>query len=232
MGWWNLRKDTKKLYDPDDESGTLSDSELLCIGDEPMDVIDVALKKVAKLYKSNLKRKPTLDEWIELMESGFRINEEDLFDDIEEREFESLSIQFKQRPKRPKAKRGDCFAIPLPSGGYGYGRIMKIISKYMLWIRILNVRSDNLLSLEELKNASVVIDLKSWNDGIYEMIWPILGNIPFSQEDKAVVANEPFWIVGYPDTHVVEIAEWMLSGKQGYPTIRIAPYVGFVMEIE
>jgi len=211
MGWWTVEKN----------------GQALDIGDQPLDVLGSALKKVANTYRRDLKRRPTGEELAELLESSIRVFEEELFDDMDERELQSVSVQLRQRPERPKAKPGDYFAIPLPSGGYGYGRIMKIASRALLWMKLLNVRSDSLLSLGDVRNARVVIDIETRMRKIDSVEWPIIGSIPFSARDEAALANEPDWITGYTASDAEEIAEWKLAMKRGLPPNMSEPYAGY-----
>ncbi len=227
MGWWSLRKDTKEEYNPRDYTVPLDESELLTIGDEPMDTIITALKKVTRQYKRDLKRKPVPEELTELLQSCIKVLEDDLFDDMEERELDSVTIKLRQRPKRPRPKPGDYFAFPLSSGGYGYGRVIKVIVRVLLWMKLLNVRSDNLLSLEEVRKAKAILDLKTRTRMINSVEWPIIGHIPFTDEELHAIKNEPYWITGYVPDDIIEIAEWVFSGKRGLPPDMGAPYQGY-----
>jgi hypothetical protein len=213
MGWWSIRKDTREVY----MGPPTDDVELLDMGDTPLDAIDSAIKKIIKAYKRDLKRKPTLDELVQLLDWSIRAHEEDLFDDMEERELDSVVIKLRQRPKRPRPKAGDYFAIPLPSGGYGYGRVMKVIMRTGLWMRLLDIRSKTLLSVNELHNKRVLIDLNANISKIESTEWPIIGHTPLSDEEQKALANEPFWITYYTAESIENVAEWKLSGKRGLP---------------
>jgi hypothetical protein len=213
MGWWSKEKNGKELD----------------IGDVPLDAINSALKKVAKSYKGSLKRKPTPEELTELLESSIRVLEEDLFDDMEERELDSVTIKIRQRPKRPRPKAGDYFAIPLPSGGYGYGRVMKITLRRILWMRLLDVQSKKLVSLDDVQGKKVLIDLDTRTQKIDSVEWPIIGHVPLSDEEQIALVNEPLWITGYTAQDIEEIAEWKLNKKRGLPPNLAwsTPYEGY-----
>ena len=211
MGWWTVEKN----------------GQALDIGDQVLDVVGSALKKVAKTYRRDLKRGPTSEELAELLQSSIRVFEEELFDDMEERELESVSVKLRERPKRPRPKAGDYFAIPLSSGGYGYGRVMKITSSIILWMRLLEVRSNALLSLDDVRNAGIVLDIKTRMSKIDSVEWPIIGSAPFSAEDEAALANEPDWITGYSIRSAEEIVEWKLAKRGRLPPNMSEPYVGY-----
>jgi hypothetical protein len=146
---------------------------------------------------------------------------------MEERELESVTVKLRQRPKRPRPKAGDYFAIPLPSGGYGYGRIMKTILKAGLWMRLLDVRSKKLLSLDEVQDKKVLLDIETNIQKIDSVEWPIIGHTPLSDEDQKALANEPFWITGYSVQSLENIAEWKLNKKRGLPPHLGIPYDGY-----
>lgn len=227
MGWWTIRKDEKEPYNASKASTPGDDSQLLEIGDQPMDAIDSALKKVVRIYKKDLKRKPTPDEIAELIESSVKILEEDLFDNMEEREVGSISIVLKHRTKRPKPKPGDLFAIPLISGGYGYGRIMKLTLRTILWMKLLNICTDHIIEPDGLRSAKTILDINTSSRKIDSVEWPIIGHLPLSDEDQEALMHEPYWIMGYSVNSAEEIADWKLSGKQGLPPDFGAPYVGY-----
>lgn len=178
MGWWAIIKATKELYDPNKQPLPMDESELLNIGDQPMDIIESALKKVSRLYKKDLKRKPTPDELTELLESSIRIHEEDLFDDMEERELESAVVKLKQRPRRPRPKPGDFFAIPLPSGGYGYGRIKDVCLRWIVLVDFLDIFSLSIKELQDISNAKVLVEALCGSTALLQGDWPVIGNIP------------------------------------------------------
>jgi hypothetical protein len=211
MGWWTVERDGKELD----------------IGDGPLDTVHAALKKVANSYKRDLKRKPTTEELAEIIGSSIRILEEDIFDDMEERELDSVGIMLRPRPKRPRPKPGDYFAIPLPSGGYAYGRIMKITLRVLVWMRLLDVRSEGLLSVDELKKAEWIFQGETGTNWINNLKWPIVGHIPLTDDELEALKSEPQWTSNYPDWGIEKIAEWKLSGKRGLPWPLSAPYDGY-----
>jgi hypothetical protein len=184
MGWWSIRKDTKQLYNPSGQATPLDDSDLLLMGDQPKDTIEAALKKVARTYKKDLKRKPTPDELTALLESSIRILEEELFDDMDERELESVVIRLRQRPTRPRPKPGDYFAVPMP-GGYGYGRIEDTIKSVLLLVDFLDIFSDKILDFSDVSDAPTLFELVCGNQGIVNNVWPIIGNNPSLDSDRS-----------------------------------------------
>jgi len=227
MGWWSIRKDTKEVYNPHNHVSALDESELLTIGDGPMDVITTALKKVARMYKRDLKHKPTPDELAALLESCIRIHEEDLFDDMDERELDSISVLLRQRPKRPRPKQGDFFAIPLPAGGYGYGRVMKVTLRVLLWMKLLNVHSDHILPLQDVQNAKIILDLETGTKKIDSTEWLLIGYLPLTIKEQKLLESEPHWITNYTAKDIEDIAEWKLSRRRGLPPNMDPPYVGY-----
>ena len=211
MGWWTVEKN----------------GQALDIGDQPLDIVGSALKRVAKMYRKDLKRGPTSEEIAELLESSIRVFEEELFDDMDEWELQSVSVTLRERPQRPRPKPGDYFGIPLPSGGYGYGRVMRVTLRVILWMKLLNVRSDSLLSLDAVGSARILLDIKTGTNKIDSTEWPIIGSVPFTAEDEASLADEPTWITGYSPRGAEKIAEWKLAKKRGLPPNMGEPYVGY-----
>jgi len=211
MGWWSEKRNGIELT----------------VGDAPLDTAGIALKKIAKAYQRDLGRRPTPEELAMILESSARILEEDIFDNMDEREVDFLDIALRSRPKRPKPRAGDYFAIPLPSGGYGYGRVVKVSLRVLLWMRLLDRRSTTLLPVESLFEAQPVIDLETRTDGISSTRWPVVGGVVLSDDEKAQLASEPNWVTNYTVTSIEEIAEWRLSGRPGLPPDMNVPYIGY-----
>lgn len=210
MGWWDVEVNGMQLE----------------IGDQPLDALSSAMKRVAKSYRRSLKRGVTPKELEEMLRSTVSLLEEDLFDDMDERELDSVTISLRARPKRPRPVPGDIFAMPLPGGGYGYGRIMKISLRVLLWIQLLNVRSRTILPPEKVQKAKPILDISTRIQAINDTEWPIVCHKPFSPEDQAYVAKEPTWYSNYTAYTVQQIAEWKLSGRPGLPP-DIALYEGY-----
>lgn len=208
MGWWTEEKN----------------GQVIDIGDGPLDVVHTALKKIVSAYKRELKRKPTPEELASILESGIRILEEDLFADMEEREVDQVTIGLRVRPRRPKPKPGDYFAVPLPSGGYGYGRVMKIDHRVLVWVRLLDLHTEELASVETVKKAQVILDCYSATNKMLDMTWPLVGYEPLTEGEKTLLKSEPEWMANYADWRVQRILDWMLSGKPGFPPNTPAPY--------
>lgn len=212
MGWWSMERNAKEVI----------------VGDGPLDVLLTALRKIARQYRKDFKRNPTDEEWSELLESSIRGLEDELFDDMEERELESVVVKLRPRPKRPRPQPGDYFAIPLPSGGYGYGRIIKITQRVLLWMRLVDVRSETVLQLDEIRGGRAILDMETRTSWIGSMKWPIVGHVPLTDDEQAALADEPHWISSYADWSVERIAEWKLSGKRGLPPECGCPHDGYV----
>lgn len=201
MGWWEVERNGKELE----------------IGDDVLDVMYTALKKIAKAYKRDLERKPTPEEMSEILESSIRVFEEDIFDDMEERELDSVVVKLKSRPKRPKPKAGDYFALPLPSGGYGYGRIMKVSLRVFVWVRMLDVRSEKLLSADDLKDAKVIFEGNTRTSSMINLDWPMVGNMPLTDEEREVLKSDREWKSSRTTRKMERITEWKLDRKRGMP---------------
>lgn len=211
MAWWGEQKGHQELV----------------VGDQPLDALNSAMKKVARDYTKDIDRKPTREEWEYLLETSIKVLQEELFDDIDELEVASVVVQLKRRPKRPKLNPGDYFAIPLASGGYGYGRVMKIKHRILLWMRLIDTRSKKLLSAGDVHGKRTLLDVETDINKIMSVEWPIIGHVPLSEEERTALSSEPKWATGYVPLSVEEIADWKLSGKRGFPPGSGLPYVGY-----
>lgn len=82
-----------------------------------------------------------------------------------------------------RVKVGDIYAVPLDTINQRYGYVQMYHDPD---IAILGVTSSNLiLSLDEIKKYPMVMDVFSLRTSIDKGRWPLVGNIPFENEDEA-----------------------------------------------
>jgi hypothetical protein len=71
---------------------------------------------------------------------------------------------------------GDIVALPLPSGGYGYGRVL---SKLMAFY---NLRTDNLVDINDIVISGTLFVTAVHMAAVSSNRWAIIGNRPLEQE--------------------------------------------------
>jgi hypothetical protein len=78
--------------------------------------------------------------------------------------------------KRTRSRPGDFVALPLPSGGYAYGRVLdKLMAFY-------DLRTDELADLDQIAKSSVLFITAVHMPAISSDRWPIIGNRPLGLE--------------------------------------------------
>lgn len=165
MGWWQ-------------ERGKL---EPLTIGDEPLDAIGEMFKAVLKSYREEVGRPPRLEELEKCLGIALSSRFSELSDVSEGVELASVSLKLK-RPKRQRITRGDYFGVPLPSGGYGFGRVTGIFATSILHLDFLRVYSETLLAVEDLQRQRVLFTALCGYLGLADGYWKMLGSIPLPEE--------------------------------------------------
>jgi hypothetical protein len=167
MGWWTEERNGKALM----------------IGDGPLDIAHQMLLRIAKQYKRDDNRNPTPEEMVKTLEIAISAAKDLLFDDLEDKEVSELTIKLKKAPRRQPYAPGDFFSVPLPTGGYGFGRVLdKFISSSIL-IGLLDVYADAPLALEELKIYPVLFEAVSDSLTLEDWGWRVLGNVPIEGLD-------------------------------------------------
>jgi hypothetical protein len=91
---------------------------------------------------------------------------------------------------------GDVIAIPLGDGTFGFGRVLRepLIAFY-------DLRSSNLLRLEEILCAPVFLTLLVMNYPITSGSWPVIGNAPLPNE----LLKEPLFFKKDPITGALTV---------------------------
>src|SRR5260221_8235720 len=107
-------------WSPLDEK-TSSDDAL--IGDEPFDAVSDCFRKVARLYKRDWKRKPSLRELVGTVQAVLETQLQDHTSDGELAELASLTFKTRRIPKRQKYAKGDVLKAEAANGEPIYARV-------------------------------------------------------------------------------------------------------------
>lgn len=168
MGWW---------------TESTEGAELL-IGDEPVDAASAVIDEIATAYIEDVKRRPTPDELARTLELALLSRVDSLLDGCEEKQLQSVKIKLRKRSKTQIMAAGDYFAVPLPSGGYGFGRIRRRFLRTVVLGDFLAIRSDKKLSAVELARAPVLFEALFGYARLAGWQWQILGNLPISEPES------------------------------------------------
>jgi hypothetical protein len=166
MGWWTEE----------------SKGEEVMIGDEPADIVGEMLDRLVATYRRDLHRKPSVREIEESLRFVLAAHLDELADGVEDVEVKAVAIKLGKLPKRQRVGLGDFFAVPLPAGGYGFGRVKRKCGGTgiaMLLVDFLDVHSTSVLSIPELLRRRPLLNLLCFSDAIMEWRWQVLGNVPF-----------------------------------------------------
>lgn len=112
---------------------TYPDDENSWYGDDGLKLCRDFIEDFISLYQEDLGRTPTVEELRRTLRTCLMVNfDEDLVDDMTGKIVSDLIIKVKNRPKKIKVEVGDVYAVPLPSGGFGFGRIIHLEDGYEL----------------------------------------------------------------------------------------------------
>jgi hypothetical protein len=107
-------------WSPLDERAPSDDA---VIGDEPFDAVSECFRKVARLYKRDWKRKPTLRELVGTIQAVLEAQLQDHTSDGTSAELTSLTFKTRKIPKRQKYAKGDILKALAANGEPVYGRV-------------------------------------------------------------------------------------------------------------
>lgn len=178
MGWWS-----------EEENGTK-----IMLGDGPMDTALSMMSKIVRSYKREVGRKPTPREVEKILEATLSIPVEEWFDGVEV----TRVVVETRKATKPKLRPGDHFAVPLSTGGYGYGRIKGIFLKVLVWVEFFNLRTELLVTIDDLHDAPILGDFEGGYWGLVTGEWPVLGNRPLG--DISSIPLRPLALVRQPIT--------------------------------
>jgi hypothetical protein len=162
MGWWEQGSD-------------------IVIGDEPADIVGEMMEKLVDAYKQDLHRKPTVREIEANLMFVLGAHLDELADGVDGYEVSGVAIKLKKEPKRQRMTLGDVFAVPLPSGGYGFGRILRMCGgpySAVLYVECLDVYSVSILPVSEVLEHEQLLKPLCDYYAIVERRWKVLGNVP------------------------------------------------------
>lgn len=105
MGWWET------------EDG-------LTLGDQPLDELHRSLRKVGTSYAAALGRPPTVAELEHLLALVLDSLTPDQVGGLEEVVVSGVMVKTRKGRRKQAYEPGDLFALPLPGGGFGFGRVL------------------------------------------------------------------------------------------------------------
>jgi len=110
-------------WSPLDENDASNDA---VIGDEPFDLLSDCFRKVARLYKRDWKRKPSLRELVGTVQAVLEAQLQDHTSDGDSAELASLTFKTRKIPNRQKYAKGDVLKAEAANGEPIYGRVFEI----------------------------------------------------------------------------------------------------------
>ncbi|EDV9112433.1 hypothetical protein K5994_003908 [Salmonella enterica] len=93
--------------------------------DELLDLVGEFLREFSEIYQREFQCKPNIHELESILSLAFRTGTDDHLSKNSDGKFiDNVRFKISKRNKKQTCAVGDVFSIPLPSGGYGFGRII------------------------------------------------------------------------------------------------------------
>lgn len=163
------------------------------LGDEPLEILQTALRELKISYERELGRPPTLKELTRSLELVLHTDADKYLENCAQVEVKNISIRTAARKKKQAFQIGDFFSFPVtdyssePKVRYGFGRVLDIGPMGTL-VAILDKVSDFLILPKALVGQKLLFPpVLAHDDGLIRWRWRVLsGHIGFSREDYPI----------------------------------------------
>jgi len=168
-------------WSPLDE-GSPSDDAV--IGDEPFDLLSDCFRRIARLYKRDLNRKPSLRELVGTVQSVLEAQLQDHTSDGESAELVSLRFKTRKIPKRQKYARGDVLKAEAANGEPIYARVFEMHPQIGPFVGVYDSLGMPPTDLDAIIKRSLVVKVFPIHREILEKReWLVIGNRPLTAAD-------------------------------------------------
>jgi hypothetical protein len=188
---------------PLDEKSPSNDS---LIGDEPFDLVTSCFDKVVRVYKRDLKRKPSLRELIGTVQAVLEAQLQDHTSDGETAELTSLAFKTRKIPKRQKYAVGDVLKADAANGQPVYGRVFEIHPGFGPLVGVYDSLGMSQSDLDAIVARPLIVKIfPIHRETLEKREWLVIGHRPVTSAD-AVLPRGPVSLSG--DNHQLEAANY------------------------
>jgi hypothetical protein len=178
-------------------------SDHALIGDEPFDLVSECFRKVVRLYKRDLKRKPSLRELVGTMQAVLEAQLQDHTSDGESAELSGLSFKTRKIPKRQKYAKGDILKALAANGKPVYARVFDPDlgpqwkgSEFGPFVGVYDSLGMDQSDLDAIIERPLIVRVFPIHREILEKReWLVIGNRPLTAGDRKL-PNGPLQIAG------------------------------------
>lgn len=152
----------------------------LTLGDAPLDLLHAAVRELAGAYRAAVERPPTLAEVERLVRVVLAACTPEHVQDLAGKEVAAVSIKTRKAASKHKWAVGDAFAVPLPDGSYGFGRIVACPAAATAVVELLRHRASvPLAGPDALSSGRIFAPVYVHALHTFEVgRWPIFGHDP------------------------------------------------------
>jgi len=180
-------------WSPLDESKPSDDA---VIGDQPFDLVSDCFRKVARLYKRDWKRKPSLRELVGTVQAVLEPQLQDHTSDGETAELTALTFKIRKIPRRQRYAAGDVLRAKVANGESIYARIFEIDPQMGPFVGVYDSLGMPQTDLDAIIQRPLVVKVFPIHREILEKReWLVIGNRPLTAAD-AKLPRGPLQIAG------------------------------------
>ena len=166
------------------------------IGDEPFDLVSECFRKVARLYKRDWKRKPSLRELVGTVHAVLEAQLQDHTSDGDSAELASLTFRTRKIPKRQKYAKGDILEAKAANGEPIYARIFEIDPGHGPLVGVYDSLGMPETDIDAIIQRPLVVKVfPIHRENLEEREWLVIGNRPLTPAD-AEFPRGPVQIAG------------------------------------
>lgn len=155
-------------------------SDSVRLGDEPLEILQTALRQVKTVYEREQGRPPTLKELMRTLELVLHTDADRYVGDCAQLEVKNISVRTSARKKKQTYQVGDFFAFPVsdyssaPKVRYGFGRILD--DKQGALVAIFDKISDVMMLPKALAGQKLLFPpVRVHDEGLVQWKWRVLG---------------------------------------------------------
>ena len=147
-------------------------SEIL-VGDGGFDAVEEMLREITDEYEGELGRRPTLQEVLMTIEMVLKGVGDQHMSGLEELEVVEVKVKTKPRAKKQRFQVGDFFAVPLETGGFGFGRVLQVSGGTIFGFY--DFSSDKMVPSSKFAQKPYLFIIMGTDEGIESWRWKVVG---------------------------------------------------------
>ena len=209
-------------WEPLDQSNPQSDE---VIGDEAFDEMASAIEQIAKYYRRDLNRNPTINEIVTTFKQALETRIFEVSQEGQNHELVSVKYKLKKIPRRQEYKAGDILRGTLVNGDYVFARVFEDHPALGPHIGVYDSRGMDPQQVEKIISKPLIVKITPIHHENLEdrSQWLVVGNKPLGEADRSkprgpvVIAGDNNQLIaanyfyGLLDEAFHDVDEWIVG---------------------